>query len=243
MKRFLAIGCVICLFALLFIPAASAANAVSANIAVSIAYGGTAVITPQVNCPVPAVTELSLGDGEVGAFHIEFSEEGTYTYTIHQRPDDRELTYDDSVFTVRVFVEALDGALTATIVVYNEEGKKVSRRDVTDIGETGTIEVGDVTFSNVPPKPDLPTEPTAEASSEPPSQPMPQDTDKTASDLTEPTAGSSVNSSASGTSNPKTGDDSTLENYLFICIAAAAGLFILSLMYHSSVNRLIKGKR
>ena len=44
------------------------------------------------------------------------------------------------------------------------------------------------------------------------------------------------------TSRPKTGDDSMLDIYLLICIAAAGGLFALSVVYSVSTERLI-GKK
>ena len=41
------------------------------------------------------------------------------------------------------------------------------------------------------------------------------------------------------TSRPKTGDDSMLDIYLLICIVASGGLFLLSVVYLVSTNRLI----
>ena len=43
-------------------------------------------------------------------------------------------------------------------------------------------------------------------------------------------------------SRPKTGDDNMLDIYLMICIAAAGGLFMLSVIYYVSTNRLIGRK-
>lgn len=42
------------------------------------------------------------------------------------------------------------------------------------------------------------------------------------------------------TSRPKTGDDGMLDIYLMICILAAGGLFMLSVIYSVSTERLIK---
>lgn len=44
-------------------------------------------------------------------------------------------------------------------------------------------------------------------------------------------------------SRPKTGDDSMLDIYLLICIAASGGLFMLSVIYFVSTNRLIEKKK
>lgn len=44
------------------------------------------------------------------------------------------------------------------------------------------------------------------------------------------------------TSRPKTGDDSMLDIYLLICIAASGGLFLLSVVYSVSTNKLIGRK-
>lgn len=43
-------------------------------------------------------------------------------------------------------------------------------------------------------------------------------------------------------SRPQTGDDNMLDIYLVICIAAAGGLFMLSVIYYVSTNRLIGRK-
>ena len=55
---------------------AFAAGSADANIGVQIEGGGTAYITPQVNCPVPDESELTLSAGETGVFHIRFTEPG-----------------------------------------------------------------------------------------------------------------------------------------------------------------------
>ena len=44
------------------------------------------------------------------------------------------------------------------------------------------------------------------------------------------------------TSRPKTGDDSMLDIYLLICIAASGGLFLLSVVYLVSTNRMLDRK-
>ena len=44
-------------------------------------------------------------------------------------------------------------------------------------------------------------------------------------------------------SRPKTGDDSMLDIYLLICIAASGGLFMLSVVYFISTNRMIERKK
>lgn len=219
----------------LLIPAASAVGEpASVDVTVSIEHGGTAVIIPQVNCPVPAVSLLVLEDGEVGAFHIEFEEEGEYTYSIMQMPDDRDITFDTTVFTVKLTVGVDDGELSAIIAIYNAStGKKVNSRmsrdgwDLADIGEAA--------FHNLPVSPTDPTETT-------------EPTETTSTDATDATIvpggviddGSSSTDSSS-TSLPQTGDDRRMERYFLLAILASAGLFILSLVYTRNTNKLLRG--
>jgi pilin isopeptide linkage protein len=59
---------------------------------------------------------------------------------------------------------------------------------------------------------------------------------------TEQSAGTAQTPKNPPTSRPQTGDDSMLDIYLLICIAAAGGLFMLSVIYSVSTERLIGRK-
>ena len=72
----------------------------------------------------------------------------------------------------------------------------------------------------------MPAEPPSEAPSTVETQPV--DTDQTPKNPP--------------TSRPKTGDDSMLDIYLLICIVASGGLFLLSVVYLVSTNRMLDRK-
>ncbi len=120
MKKALTVILLLAAILLLFNTAlcASAYTPARAEVAVEIRLGGTAVIIPEVNCPIPDKTELRLEDGEVGRFNIQFTEPGVYTYTVKTVPDTRNLDFDSTVYTVKVYVTDENGNLSAVTVVY-----------------------------------------------------------------------------------------------------------------------------
>ena len=58
---------------------------VKAEIEVEVILGGTVAIIPNVNCPIPEKTALTLKDGEIGKFDIEFTEVGVFDYTVKRK--------------------------------------------------------------------------------------------------------------------------------------------------------------
>ena len=86
---------------------------VKAEIEVEVTLGGTAAIIPNVNCPIPEKTALTLKDGEIGKFDIEFTEVGVFDYTVKTVPDDRDIEFDDTVYNIKFYVTDNDGRLTA----------------------------------------------------------------------------------------------------------------------------------
>ena len=52
------------------------------EIEVEVTLGGTVKIIPNVNCPIPQKTELTLKDGETGRFEIDLVEPGVFDYTV-----------------------------------------------------------------------------------------------------------------------------------------------------------------
>ena len=121
MKRVFAFSVVLTLILAVLGAHVSAAQTVSVDIWTDIKNGGTAVIIPEVNCPMPDRTSMTLDDGQSEAFHIDFSEEGVYAYTIRIEPDDREITFDDTVYRVNVFVTKEGERLYTSIVIYNKK--------------------------------------------------------------------------------------------------------------------------
>ena len=120
MKKALTVILLLAAILLLFntVLCASAYTPATAEVAVEIRHGGTAVIIPEVNCPIPDKTELRLEDGEVGRFNIQFTEPGVYTYTVKTVPDTRNLDFDSTVYTVKVYVTDENGNLLVVTVVY-----------------------------------------------------------------------------------------------------------------------------
>ena len=84
---------------------------VKAEIEVEVTLGGTAAIIPNVNCPIPEKTALTLKDGEIGKFDIEFTEVGVFDYTVKTVPDDRDIEFDDTVYNIKFYVTDNDGRL------------------------------------------------------------------------------------------------------------------------------------
>ena len=96
---------------------------VKAEIEVEVTLGGTAAIIPNVNCPIPEKTELTLQDGEIGKFDIEFTEVGVFDYTVKTVPDDRDIEFDDTVYNIKFYVTDNDGRLEATVIASKGEEK------------------------------------------------------------------------------------------------------------------------
>ena len=125
MKRLLTF-CII----LLFVPGLVGISAhaydyqpVKSAIEVEITLGGTAAIIPNVNCPIPQKTELTLKDGEIGKFDIEFTEVGVFDYTVKTVPDDRDIEFDDTVYNIKFYVTDNNGRLEATVIASKGEEK------------------------------------------------------------------------------------------------------------------------
>ena len=90
---------------------AYAYQSVKAEIEVEVILGGKVAIIPNVNCPIPEKTELTLKDGEIGKFDIEFTEVGVFDYTVKTVPDDRDIEFDDTVYNIKFYVTDNDGRL------------------------------------------------------------------------------------------------------------------------------------
>ena len=74
------------------------------EIEVEVTLGGTVKIIPNVNCPIPQKTELTLKDGETGRFEIDLVEPGVFDYTVQTVPDDRNIVFDDTVYSIKIYV-------------------------------------------------------------------------------------------------------------------------------------------
>ncbi|MBR1535297.1 MAG: hypothetical protein IJ639_13100 [Ruminococcus sp.] len=96
---------------------ASAAQAALVEIPVEIEGGGTAVIIPEVNCPVPDQTSIEVSNGLTENINITFSEAGEYSYTIRVESKDG-LYYSPAYYIASVTVRKnADGKLYAMTVL------------------------------------------------------------------------------------------------------------------------------
>ena len=102
---------------------AYAYQSVKAEIEVEVILGGKVAIIPNVNCPIPEKTELTLKDGEIGKFEIDFTEVGVFDYTVKTVPDDRDIEFDDTVYNIKFYVTDNDGRLVATVIASKGEEK------------------------------------------------------------------------------------------------------------------------
>lgn len=195
---------------------AFAAESVSVEIPVEIEGGGTAVVISEVNCPLPRESSVEVPNGMTENIHITFTEPGDYFYTILAESAG-EQHYAPAYYTAAVSVMNRGGGLYATTVLtkLNSDYKP----DVCSFvrAEEPTVVPTEDATEVVPTEDTSNADPTgAVVPTQPPKNPP--------------------------TSRPKTGDDSMLDIYLLICIAASGGLFVLSVSYFISTNRLI-GKR
>ena len=253
MKKALTVILLLAAILLLFntVLCASAYTPARAEVAVEIRHGGTAVIIPEVNCPIPDKTELRLEDGEVGRFNIQFTEPGIYTYTVKTVPDSRNLDIDSMVYTVIIYVTDENGTLKAVKLIYaggekyaGEQGSDGSPDvilfrntepfpvPVTPVRPETTTPPG----GNTPPSPETPTSPggtnrpdAPEGTTAPEGTGIPETEDN--------------NSAPPDKSNPKTSDDTGMEMYFLIAMIASAGLLVLSIIYAADCRKLIKSKK
>ncbi len=249
---------------------ASAYTPARAQVAVEIRHGGTAVIIPEVNCPIPDKTELRLEDGEVGRFNIQFTEPGIYTYTVKTVPDSRNLDIDSTIYTVIIYVTDENGTLKAVKLIYaggekyaGEQGSDGSPdvilfKNTEPEQEETTSQGGNPVPAVIPPFP-VPITPvrpettTAPGGNTPPSPETPTSPGGTnrpdAPEGTTAPEGTGIpetednNSAPPDKSNPKTSDDTGMEMYFLIAMIASAGLLVLSIIYAADCRKLIKSKK
>lgn len=93
------------------------------EIEVGVTLGGTVKIIPNVNCPIPQKTELTLKDGETGRFEIDLVEPGVFDYTVQTVPDDRNIVFDDTVYSIKIYVTENVDKLEANMIATKSEEK------------------------------------------------------------------------------------------------------------------------
>lgn len=93
------------------------------EIEVEVTLGGTVKIIPDVNCPIPQKTELTLKDGETGRFEIDLVEPGVFDYTVQTVPDDRNIVFDDTVYSIKIYVTEYVNKLEANMIATKSEKK------------------------------------------------------------------------------------------------------------------------
>lgn len=93
------------------------------EIEVEVTLGGTVKIIPNVNCPIPQKTELTLKDGETGRFEIDLVKPGVFDYTVQTVPDDRNIVSDDTVYSIKIYVTECVNTLEANMIATKSEEK------------------------------------------------------------------------------------------------------------------------
>jgi len=201
---FLLTGAVMLVTLCMFPFSASAAESASVSIPIEIEGGGTAVMIPEVNCPLPESSSVEVKDGATENINISFTTPGDYEYTVKAEAKDG-LYYSPEYYTATVAVRADNsGKLTSTVILTKAGSNYKLDRCRFVIAEK-------------------------------------QSDESEANAVTQP-AGTAQTPKNPPTSRPQTGDDSMLDIYLLICIAAAGGLFMLSVIYSVSTERLIGRK-
>jgi pilin isopeptide linkage protein len=187
---------------------------VNVDIWVDIVGGGTVEITPEVNSPLPEKSNITLEDGNSGAFHIAFDEIGDYTYTIKTIPDKRNIIYDSTVYSVKCYVRDDNGKLFVTTIIYRTDSDK--KYESNDAKHKVSV-----SFKNIlaPPNDDVETT-----------------VSKKDNETDDPGEERTYSNEESG-SKPKTGDNSQLEIYLIVCMLSSACLFALSVAYYRNTNK------
>ena len=85
------------------------------EIEVEVTLGGTVKIIPNVNCPIPQKTELTL--------KIDLVEPGVFDYTVKTVPDDRNIVFDDTVYSIKIYVTENVDKLEANMIATKSEEK------------------------------------------------------------------------------------------------------------------------
>jgi hypothetical protein len=234
----------------------SAYEPIKAEIPVEIKRGGTAQITPNVNCPIPEVSLITVKNKEVGKFEIYFDDVGMYSYTVKTVPDDRDLIFDSKIYTVEIYVNEQNGELVTTVVAYLSDYKYsiISALDGTiDYGPERLLFVNRKSTDPDPQPSTEPTEPTEPTTGTNPPQPTtgsnpPQPTTKKGGGKNKGKKDESDSDSADGgiwnkRRNPRTGDDTKIEEFFLLAMNASAGLLTLSIIYLVDTELMIKRKK
>ena len=125
---------------------ASAYEAVHADIVISckrltgsISHKYEIMIEPSdASCPVPSSDHLEILGNQKGKFTLELTEPGTFTYKIYEKKgSDQSIIYDDSVYTVSVFVENGEfGELVYAVTALKDSaGSKHEKIEFGDMGD------------------------------------------------------------------------------------------------------------
>ena len=185
-------------------------ESVKAEISVEISEGGTVVIIPSVNSPIPNQTSLDIKDGEIGKFEINFTTVGIYDYTVKTVPDQRKIKFDDKVYQIKIYVTDEGGELISTIIASTNEEKYSAHSTLEGYSQFGPERL---VFNNTV------------GEGNPPGT---NDKEKVTKDKdNNKTDGGNHGSSLDKNRNPKTEDDTKMELYFLTAILASAGLFLM----------------
>lgn len=228
MKRLLTIGIIIIIALGKFntVTYAFGYNSVKADIMVEVKEGGSVVIIPSVNSPVPDKTSLHIKDGEMGKFEVNFNTVGIYDYTVKTVPDKRKIEFDHKVYKIKIYVTDEGGELITTIIAYTNNEKYSAHSDVKGYSPYGPERL---IFKNKVPK------------EKPPKDNNKKDNLKKDNNHNNNKKDGKYNDSTLDKNrNPKTEDDTKMELYFLAAILASAGLFLLSVFDFVETRKMIK---
>lgn len=136
----------------------SAAKGVSVDIPVEIEGGGTAIITSEVNCPLPKTSSIDVENGMTEHINIPFDQPGTYSYTIKTDQVDG-IYYAPDYYTAKIMVAVNeDGSLyTVTVLTKDKSDLKPDVCKFTSSTKEKTTEKEPATTSSGEQRKDPPT--------------------------------------------------------------------------------------
>lgn len=122
-----------------------AMESVTTEVGFKVKEGAGTILIESVSeeAPMPEITEYK--DVTEGVFKFEFSEPDTYYYKIYQKAGDEEdVTYDETVYNVIVFITAEeDGSLTPIVTIgVDGDGHKPEEIEFTNVRDEVPPEEG-----------------------------------------------------------------------------------------------------
>jgi len=96
------------------------------------------IVSNTEGAPMPASSKLQLKAGESGTYEMEYPHVGVYSYTISQTKGDKDyITYDDTQYTLTVYVTNENGKVQVQYMVADGDGEKYDPVPFTNVYDDG----------------------------------------------------------------------------------------------------------